>query len=64
MNAGPASVFSLVCLALAIALVGCRESEQGRRLDTGKGVYAGAEDQALDPETIDALSLRAEQQRF
>jgi len=47
-----------------VALGGCRESEQGRRLDTGKGVYAGAPDQQLSVETRDALTLRAEYQRF
>ncbi len=55
---------SVLGVVLAVALTGCRESEQGRRLDSGKGVYAGAVDQKLGPEVREALSLRAEYQRF
>ncbi len=55
---------STFCFIAMVALGGCRESEQGRRLDTGKGVYAGAPDQQLSAETRDALTLRAEYQRF
>ena len=51
--------------AIALLVLGaCRESEQGRRLDSSKGAYAGAPDQELDSETREALALRAEHQRF
>ncbi len=53
-----------LCVLALIALGGCRESEQGRRLDSAKGTYAGAPDQRLSAETRDALVRRAEFQRF
>ena len=54
----------MFCFIAVVALGGCREGEQGRRLDTGKGIYAGAPDQQLSAEARDALALRAEYQRF
>ncbi|MXX21538.1 MAG: hypothetical protein F4Z93_00075 [Rhodospirillales bacterium] len=55
---------STLCFIVLVALCGCRESEQGRRLDTGKGTYAGAPDQQLSAEAREALGRRAEYQRF
>ena len=48
---------STFCFIAMVALGGCRESEQGRRLDTGKGVYAGAPDQQLSAATRYAMTL-------
>ncbi len=55
---------SALCVLAVVALGGCRESEQGRRLDTAKGVYAGPPDQALGADVREALVRRAEFQRF
>lgn len=53
------------CLAaVALTLSACREEERGRVLNYQKGVYLGAEDQALDQEQLDALRYRATNQRF
>ena len=53
------------CLAaVALTLGACREEERGRVLNYQKGVYLGAEDQALNQEQLDALRYRATNQRF
>lgn len=49
---------------VAIALAGCRESEQGRQLLPDKGTYGGTQDQKLDPATLDKLRQRGMQQNF
>lgn len=48
----------------AIALAGCRESEQGRQLLPDKGTYSGPQSPKLDPETLDKLRQRGMYQNF
>jgi hypothetical protein len=54
----------VVAATAALALAGCREAEQGRQWLPEKGVYGGAGDQKLDPETLDRLRQRGMQQNF
>jgi hypothetical protein len=48
-----------LALVAVLAAAGCREEEQGRVTNFDAGVYKGPEDQALDPETVNALRARA-----
>lgn len=54
----------LLSAGLALATSGCREEEQLRMIKIEKGTYAGPADEALSPETVDALRQRSAQQRF
>ncbi len=56
-----AVVYSL--LVVALALPGCRESEQGRVLLFEKGSYLGKPDTAISEEARRALRQRSELQR-
>ena len=47
---------------LLAALGGCREEEQNRPLQFEKGVYSGAQDEALSEEARDALRGRVREQ--
>ncbi len=55
----------VVCslLVLTLALLGCREDEQGRVLLYQKGTYLGAPDTPTSEETRDALRTRIGYQR-
>lgn len=57
-------IVTAVCAIALLAVGACRETEQGRRVDSAKGVYAGAADQKLGSDTREALVARAEYQRF
>ena len=61
MRATWAVVYSLLVVALALA--GCRESEQGRVLLFEKGSYLGKPDTAISEEARRALRQRSELQR-
>ena len=59
---GQIKIVALVLLAGA-ALVGCRDTEQGRRTSEDKGTYSGPRLDPLAPETVKALRERGERQK-
>ncbi len=58
------AVLITFALLVGISLGGCRESEQDRVQELQKGTYLGKADQALTDEQVNALRLRARNQRI
>lgn len=54
---------AIVVLA-AVALAGCRESEQNRPLSYDKGHYQGKQDEALSEADVRQLQQRGNAQKF
>lgn len=59
-----ATFATLGLLVLAVALAGCRESEQNRPLHYDKGVYGGKADSEVGADTRSELRMRHRGQSF
>ncbi len=53
-----------VVLMLGLAVQGCRKDEQDRPLLPHKGTYEGRKEAPLTEQQVEALRLRAEDQKF
>jgi hypothetical protein len=57
-------IWLLGALGVGLLLQGCREGEQDRPLLYDKGTYLGETGQPLDPQQVEELRSRAQNQRF
>jgi hypothetical protein len=58
------SLWLLAVLGAGLLLQGCREDEQDRLLLYDKGTYLGQKQPPLDAQQVDALRLRAQNQKY